>query len=44
MLTGDSTPVAEAIPKQIGIEEARAELLPHEKVKAIETLQNKIIK
>lgn len=40
MLTGDSQGVAEAIAAQLGIKEARAELLPAEKVEAIEELQN----
>lgn len=39
MLTGDATPVAEAIAGQTGIHEVMAELLPHEKVKAIADLQ-----
>ena len=39
MLTGDAKPVAEAIGKEIGIDEVHAELLPADKVKAIEDLQ-----
>lgn len=39
MLTGDARPVAEAIGKTIGVEEVRAELLPTDKVAAIEALQ-----
>lgn len=39
MLTGDSRPVAEAIGRKLGIDEVRAELLPGEKVTAIEVLQ-----
>lgn len=39
MLTGDSQPVAEAIAAQLGIDEVRAELLPDDKVAAIEALQ-----
>lgn len=39
MLTGDSRPVAEAIARRLGIDEARAELLPPDKVAAIEALQ-----
>lgn len=40
MLTGDSRSVAEAIGKQLGIDQVHAELLPEEKVAAIRTLQN----
>ena len=39
MLTGDSRPVAEAIGKQLGIDQVQAELLPADKVSAIEALQ-----
>ena len=39
MLTGDARPVAEAIGRKLGVDEVRAELLPHEKVTAIESLQ-----
>lgn len=39
MLTGDSASVANAIGKQLGIDEVKAELLPADKVSAIETLQ-----
>ncbi|WP_339608036.1 heavy metal translocating P-type ATPase [uncultured Roseivirga sp.] len=39
MLTGDSRPVAEAIGKQLGIDQVQAELLPANKVSAIEALQ-----
>lgn len=39
MLTGDSRPVAEAIGKQLGIDQVQAELLPADKVSAIEDLQ-----
>ena len=39
MLTGDARPVAEAIARQLGISEVRAELLPAEKVAAIQELQ-----
>lgn len=40
MLTGDSLAVGEAIAKQIGIDEVKADLLPTDKVSAIEALQN----
>ena len=40
MLTGDSRPVAEAIGATLGMDEVRAELLPAEKVAAIEALQS----
>ena len=39
MLTGDARPVAEAIARQLGISEVRAELLPADKVAAIQELQ-----
>jgi P-type Cu+ transporter len=39
MLTGDAKPVAEAIGAEIGIDEVKSELLPIDKVKAIEDLQ-----
>jgi P-type Cu+ transporter len=39
MLTGDARPVADAIGKSISVEEVRAELLPTDKVVAIEALQ-----
>jgi len=39
MLTGDARPVAEAIGRQLGVDEVRAELLPADKVSAIEVLQ-----
>jgi heavy metal translocating P-type ATPase len=39
MLTGDSQPVARAIGMRLGIDDVRAELLPADKVAAIEALQ-----
>ena len=39
MLTGDAQPVAKAIGRKLGIDEVRAELLPQDKVAAIESLQ-----
>lgn len=39
MLTGDARPVAEAIAHKLGIDEVHAELLPTDKVAAIEALQ-----
>ena len=39
MLTGDSRAVANAIGKKLGIDDIRAELLPPDKVAAIESLQ-----
>ncbi|MBW3544750.1 MAG: cation-translocating P-type ATPase, partial [Bacteroidetes bacterium] len=41
MLTGDSRPVAEAIGRGLGIGQVEAELLPTDKVAAIEALQQK---
>ena len=38
MLTGDNQATAQAIAKQTGVNEIRAELLPADKVRAIETL------
>lgn len=40
MLTGDSAPVAEAIARKLRVDEAKAELLPAQKVSAIESLQS----
>jgi len=39
MLTGDSRAAAEAVARQIGIDDARAEMLPAEKLAAIRQLQ-----
>ncbi len=39
MLTGDAKPVANSIGKELGFDQVNAELLPDEKVKAIEELQ-----
>ncbi|MBI4482236.1 MAG: heavy metal translocating P-type ATPase [Acidobacteria bacterium] len=39
MLTGDARRVAEAVAKSLGVDEVRAELLPAEKVFAVEALQ-----
>jgi Cu+-exporting ATPase len=41
MLTGDSRPVAEAIGRQLGVQQVHAELLPADKVSAIESIQGK---
>lgn len=40
MLTGDSRAVAEAVGRDIGIDEIHAELLPEDKVRVIERLQS----
>lgn len=39
LVTGDSEPVARSIANALGIDELRAQLLPAEKVKEVETLQ-----
>ncbi|MFX3625000.1 MAG: heavy metal translocating P-type ATPase [Ectobacillus sp.] len=39
MLTGDRKAVGEAVGKQLGLDEVRAELLPHEKVAEVEQLE-----
>ncbi len=39
LLTGDTPAVADAVAQQTGIQERYAQLLPHEKVQAIETLR-----
>ena len=41
MLTGDSRAVAQAIGRKLGLDDVRAELLPPDKVAAIESLQTK---
>jgi Cd2+/Zn2+-exporting ATPase len=38
MLTGDNTPTARAIAEQVGLTEFRAELLPEDKIAAVEAL------
>jgi len=40
MLTGDNLPTAQAIGKQAGVDAIRAELLPEDKVTAIESLMS----
>ncbi len=43
MLTGDHKSVADVIGSELGIDDIRSELLPHEKVEALETiLDNKV--
>ncbi len=41
MLTGDNQIVAEAVTKELGIDDFRAEILPHQKLDIIKELQNK---
>jgi Cd2+/Zn2+-exporting ATPase len=41
MLTGDSYATARAIAQQVGVDEFRAELLPEEKVKAVDELRKR---
>lgn len=38
MLTGDNAVVAQAIGQQVGVDEVQADLLPHDKVSAVQTL------
>ncbi len=41
MLTGDNEGTAQAVAKAVGVDEVRAELLPEDKVRAVEELVNK---
>jgi Cd2+/Zn2+-exporting ATPase len=41
MLTGDNEPTAQAIARETGLDEVRAELLPEDKVTAVEELVNR---
>ena len=41
MITGDAEPVARAVAKQLGIDEVLAQVLPEDKAKRIEALQQK---
>ena len=41
MLTGDTVAVAEAIGREVGVDEVRSELLPEDKVSALESLISK---
>ena len=41
MLTGDNQATADALARELGIDEAHAELLPHDKVAAVHTLRRK---
>ncbi len=40
MLTGDNRGTAESVARAVGIDEVRAELMPEEKVRAVEDLEN----
>ena len=40
MLTGDNEATAQAVAKELGVDEVRANLMPEDKVKAIEELKN----
>jgi Cd2+/Zn2+-exporting ATPase len=42
MLTGDNAGIAAAIADTVGVDEYRADLLPQDKVTAVETLQNEL--
>jgi Cu2+-exporting ATPase len=41
MLTGDARPVAEQVGKELGLDEVRAEVLPHQKSEVIQSIQAK---
>lgn len=41
LLTGDNTAAAEALASQLGVDEVRAELLPENKVEAVQSLKRK---
>ena len=40
MLTGDNATTAAAVARQLGIDEVKAEVMPADKYKAVQTLQN----
>jgi P-type Cu2+ transporter len=39
MLTGDATPVAEQVGRELGLDEVRAEVLPHQKSEVVQSIQ-----
>jgi len=39
MLTGDARPVAEQVGRELGLDEVRAEVLPHQKAEAVQAIQ-----
>ncbi|MGK7865466.1 heavy metal translocating P-type ATPase [Falsiroseomonas sp. E2-1-a4] len=39
MLTGDARPVAEQVGRELGLDEVRAEVLPHQKSEAVQAIQ-----
>lgn len=39
MLTGDAKPVAEQVGRELGLDEVRAEVLPHQKSEAVQAIQ-----
>lgn len=41
MLTGDARPVAEQVGRELGLDEVRAEVLPHQKSEAVQAIQAK---
>ncbi|WP_211862887.1 heavy metal translocating P-type ATPase [Neoroseomonas soli] len=41
MLTGDAKPVAEQVGRELGLDEVRAEVLPHQKAEAVQAIQAK---
>jgi Cu2+-exporting ATPase len=41
MLTGDARPVAEQVGRELGLDEVRAEVLPHQKAEVVQSIQGR---
>jgi Cu2+-exporting ATPase len=41
MLTGDARPVAEQVGRELGLDEVRAEVLPHQKAEVVQSIQTR---